>query len=94
MTKNKRKHPAGLKARIALDLIQGEKMSEICSRYEIHPTQASKWKEQALEGLERLFTDKRTNEIQDKNETINELYRQIGQLKVESDWLKKKLSVN
>ena len=69
-------------------------MSEICSKYEIHPTQAGRWKEQALQGLERLFTDKRTDELLEKNETIEELYKQIGQLKVESDWLKKKLSLN
>ena len=83
MNKTKRKHPANFKARVALDLIRGEPMSQICSKYEIHPTQAGKWKEQALAGLEGLFADKRTDELGDKNETIEELYKQIGQLKVD-----------
>lgn len=90
----KRRHQASFKAKVALDLIGGEPMSETCSRYEIHPTQAGRWKEQALRGLEGLFTDKRTDDLREKNETIEELYKQIGQLKVESDWLKKKLSLN
>lgn len=94
MKKNKRFRTANFKAKVALDLIRGETMSEICSKYEIHPTQAGKWREQALNGLETLFTDKRTNELEEKNETIEELYKQIGQLKVESDWLKKKLPLN
>jgi len=94
MKTTKRKHQAALKANVALNLIKGEPMSEICSTYEIHQTQAGRWKEQALQGLEGLFADKRSDELLEKNETIEELYKQIGQLKVESDWLKKKLSFN
>lgn len=94
MRKNKRLHAANFKAKVALDLIKGEPMSETCSKYEIHPTQAGRWKEQALKGLEGVFTDRRINELEEKNKTIEELYKQIGQLKVESDWLKKKLPFN
>lgn len=94
MKTTKRRHQANFKAKVALDLIRGEPMSEICSRYEIHATQAGRWREQALQGIEGLFTDKRIDELLEKNETIEELYKQIGQLKVESDWLKKKLSLN
>jgi len=91
MIKNKRFHTSKFKAKVALDLIKGEVMSSICSRYEIHPTQAGRWREQALKGLEGVFSDKRSNETEKQKETINELYRQVGQMKVETDWLKKKL---
>ena len=91
MTKNKRFHAPNFKAQVALELIRGGSVSEVCSRYEIHPTQAGRWKEQVLQNLEGIFSDKRKNEIEKREETINELYKQVGQLKVESDWLKKKL---
>ena len=45
-------------------------------------------------GIENLFTEKRDEELQEKNKMIEELYKQIGQLKVETDWLKKKFSIN
>lgn len=90
----KRNHSAGFKAKVALELIKEiDKISSICSKYSIHPTQAGKWKQQALSGLEASFTGKTTDIIKSKDETIDELYKQIGQLKVELDWLKKKLSI-
>jgi len=88
----KRFHPASFKAKVALELIKEmENKSVICSKYGIHPTQAGRWKEEAVRGLEAVFSDKRANELRDKDEMIEELYKQIGQLKVELDWLKKKV---
>ena len=76
-------------------MIKGaEPVSAICSRYGIHPSQAHKWKNQAIEGLGTIFSGKPDSAIKEKNELIEELYKQIGQLKVELDWLKKKLQVN
>lgn len=69
-----------------------DKVANICSRYSIHPSQAHKWKNQALEGLEIIFTDKIKPELKAKDELIEELYKQVGQLKVEHDWLKKKVA--
>lgn len=90
----KRSHSSGFKAKVALDLIREvDKMSAICSKYSIHPTQAGKWKQQALLGLEASFSGKTSDVIKAKDEVIEELYKQIGQLKVELDWLKKKLSI-
>ncbi|MFH2105015.1 MAG: transposase [Parcubacteria group bacterium] len=88
----KRKHSADFKTKIAMELIRGsDTMTAICSRNSIHPTQARKWKEQALLGMQSQFLKTgRTDELKEKNELINELYQQIGQLKVELDWLKKK----
>lgn len=87
----KRKHSASFKAEVALALIrEQEKIASICSRYSIHTSQAHRWKEQALAGLESFFTNRPGQELQHKDEIIDELYRQIGQQKVELDWLKKK----
>lgn len=90
----KRSHPASFKAKVALDLIRdSDTVAAICSKYGIHPTQAGKWKQQLLGNAENLFSSKPSNALQEKDEIIDELYKQIGQLKVELDWLKKKLSV-
>jgi len=89
------KHSNSLKVKLALEMIKGmEPVSAICSRYGIHPSQAHKWRVQAIEGLEAIFSSKPDGALKEKNELIEELYKQVGQLKVELDWLKKKLSVN
>lgn len=91
MNKIKRFHPANFKAKVALDLIKGaDTMAAICSKYQIHPTQAGKWKQLILDNLQNLFSENQSNQIKQKDEIIEELYKQIGQLKVEVDWLKKK----
>lgn len=79
-----------LKARIALEAIKEQRtISEIASDYEIHPNQVGQWKKKVLDELPDIFSGK--GEKKQDNEAIqNELYRQIGQLKVELDWLKKK----
>ena len=86
------KHSNSFKVKLALDMIKGvDSVAQICSRYGIHPSQAHKWKAQAVEGLETIFADKPNSALKEKNELIEELYKQIGQLKVELDWLKKKV---
>ena len=90
----KRSHRASFKAKVALDLIKEvDSLAAIASKYAIHPTQARSWKMQLLNNLEALFSDKPSTALKEKDELIGELYKQIGQLKVELDWLKKKLSV-
>jgi len=92
MSNIKRTHSAGFKAKVALELIRGiDTTAAICSRYSIHPTQAGIWKTQALNSLEQIFAGSRNDTLKQKNELIEELYKQIGQLKVELDWLKKKM---
>lgn len=82
------------KARVALEAIKGEKTTaEIASQYEVHPNLVLNWKKQAQESLPAIFADKRKKD-KDKQATEEELYRQIGQLKVELDWLKKKSGLN
>jgi len=89
----KRKHSNSFKAKVALEMIKDvEPVTNICSKYSIHPSQAHQWKKLALEGLATTFQDKAGPELKAKNELIEELYKQVGQLKVELDWLKKKSS--
>lgn len=94
MNNIKRVHPASFKAKVALEVIKEiENITQVCSRYSIHPTQAKKWKQQLLANVENIYSGKPSNDLKAKDEMIDELYKQIGQLKVELDWLKKKLSI-
>jgi len=87
----RRTHDAGLKAKVALEAIKGEKtVAEISSKYCIHPNQVGKWKKEVLERLPELFNGKIKKREKTADELQAELYQQIGQLKVELDWLKKK----
>lgn len=90
----KRSHPAAFKAKVALDLIKEiDTAAAVCSKYAIHPTQAHQWKKQLLDNAPAVFSDKPPVVLREKDELIDRLYQEIGQLKVELDWLKKKLSV-
>ena len=89
---NMRKHyDAKIRAKVALEAVKGEKtLAELSSEFGVHSNQIRKWRKQLLEFLPDLFTDRRKKKDKDTEELISELYRQIGQLKVELDWLKKK----
>lgn len=90
----RRKHTAQFKVQVALEVIKQEKtLREICSQFSVHPTQVRRWKEKALEGLEVIFSDGIKSELRKKNELIEQLYLQIGRLKVEGDFLKKKIGL-
>jgi len=87
----RRTHDAAFKARVALEAIKGEKtVAEISSKYGIHPNQIGQWKRAVLERLPELFNGKVKKSDRTADELQAELYQQIGQLKVELDWLKKK----
>jgi transposase len=90
--KNKRRnHTAAFKAKVALAAAKGDKtIAELASEYEVHPNQITQWKKQLLESLPEIFSRRRQNEQYQQEELTAELYQQIGQLKVELDWLKKK----
>jgi len=94
MNNVRRQHTAQFKVKAALELIKQEKtVREICFQFAIHPTQARIWKKKAIEGLEVIFSQGVKNKEQKNNELITELYQQIGRLKVESDFLKKKMGL-
>jgi len=78
------------KARVALDALKGQKtVSEIASEYKIHPNQVSQWKKKALEGMAESFSRGKSNEVEDMERERDQLYRKVGQLQIEVDWLKK-----
>ena len=66
--------------------------SELASMYGVHATQIGIWKKKALEELAQLFTSRRSSAVREQEDLAATLYQQIGQLKVELDWLKKKAS--
>lgn len=94
MGKKQRKFTATFKSKVAVELIkEQETVSAICSRYRLHPTQAQNWKKQLIQGVNTVFEKKQSGELEEKQQLIEELYKQIGQLKVELDWLKKKSEI-
>jgi transposase-like protein len=91
MRKSRRRHDAAFKAKVALEAVKEEKtIAELSSQYGVHGNQIRQWRKQLLNDLPGLFSDGRTRTDKENEELISELYRQIGQLKVELDWLKKK----
>jgi len=91
MTDRRKSFTAEFKTKVALEAIKGYRtVSEIASEYGVHPYQITQWKKQALEGLPDILSDRRKKHKEDHEELISQLYQQIGQLKVELDWLKKK----
>ena len=78
-------------ARVALAAIKEETtIAELSSKYEVHRTQIGAWRKRGIEGLVEIFKGKRDKTNKDNENLIEELYRQIGQLRVENEWLKKK----
>jgi len=91
MKKGRTNHSAKFKAKVALEAIKGIKsMSELASKYEVHPNQIRQWKQKLLDQMSDIFVDKRRRKSNDDEKLKDQLYQQIGQLKVENDWLKKK----
>ena len=87
----RRNHAPAFKAKVALEALKGEQtLVELSERYQVHPNQITQWKRQLLESLPEIFSRRRQNEQYQQEELTAELYQQIGQLKVELDWLKKK----
>lgn len=90
MSNKKKQYSPQFKAKIALEAIRGEKtVAELASQYQIHPTVINKWKRKLLESATQIFEgeNKEQNLKEDAQAHIDELYRQIGQLKVEKDFL-------
>ncbi len=80
------------KAKVVVDVIrENETVSELATKYEIHRTLLTRWKNEALEGLPDLFSSAKQKKENDNQNLIDELYKKIGQLEIENDWLKKKV---
>jgi len=91
MTKNRRRFSPDYKFRVALEAAKGQQtLSELATKYGLHPNQISQWKRQLLESGADVFNRTGDKEAQTKNAEQSELYEQIGRLKMELEWLKKK----
>ena len=91
MSKKRKQHSAQFKAKVALAALQNEETAaQLASRFNIHPTMISAWKRQLVESAGDLFDKNHKSRKQAEAQT-DELYRQIGQLKVENDFLARKL---
>ena len=91
MGKKRKQHSPQFKAKVALAALQNEETTaQLASRFDIHPTMISTWKRQLLGNAAELF-DKGQKSRKQAEGQIDELYRHIGQLKVERDFLARKL---
>jgi len=91
MRMSRKSYSGTFKAQVAIEALRGLKtVNEIASRYGIHPNLVTVWKKQALSELPPLFSNGRARREKADEELRAALYQEIGQLKVELDWLKKK----
>ena len=92
MPKKRQSHSAAFKAQVALAAVRGDKtISELASLHGVHPTLIHGWKKQLLANAEDLFQNAGTKSSSAEHEALQaQLYEQIGRLKTELDWLKKK----
>ena len=91
MSKKRRQFTPAFKAKVALAASKGDKtLAELASQYGVYPNQISAWKKQLVDQIEELFRDGRQRPRDGQEPEVAQLYEQIGRLKVEVEWLKKK----
>ncbi len=92
MTRKRRKHSGQFKFKVALAAAKGDKtINEIASEHNLHTTQISNWKKQLLTEGPVVFNSSTARQLQEQEARETELYEQIGRLKMELEWLKKKV---
>jgi transposase len=93
MIKKRKQYNPEFKAKVALAALRNEaSIAELAAKFEVHPTMIGTWKRELIEGAAELF-DKGQKTKKQHDATVDELYRQIGQLKVENDFLSKGLGL-
>jgi putative transposase len=94
--KSQRKHySSNFKAKVVLEALKGQQtINMIAARYGVHPNQVTQWKKQLIEALPVIFLDRRGRDDNDRDQLEATLYQQIGQLKIELDWLIKKSDIS
>ena len=91
MARKRRSFSGTFKAKVALAACRGDKTTaQLAAEYEVHVGQIAAWKKQLLEGAAELFEDGRSKRAIEESASDEELYEQIGRLKMEVEWLKKK----
>ena len=92
MAGKRKVHTAAFKAQVALAAVRGDKtVNELASQYGVHPTLIHGWKKQLLAGAEAVFANGHQADAADVEARQAELFEQIGRLKMELEWLKKKV---
>jgi transposase len=90
--KSRRKFSADFKAKVILEALKDRStIEELARKYEVHPTQINTWKREAIANMAAVFSADKSEGSEDIEQQTEKLYAQIGQLKVENDFLKKKL---
>ena len=88
MSKERMNHSPSFKAKVALEAVKGEQtVAQLAARYEVHPGQIQAWKKSLLEGAAGVFDGNRDERQKSDEALVARLYQQIGQLKVERDFL-------
>lgn len=91
MKRQRKRHSGAFKAKVALEAVKGERtLNELASQFEIHPSQIVQWKQRLVTGACDLFTGAVERDAGHDAQLRDRLYQQIGEMKVELDWLKKK----
>ena len=87
----RKRHPAEFKAKVALQAVKGlQSVNEIASQFEVSPTQVSAWKKHFLEASVDTFKSSKDKKVVQDQAQVDNLYRKIGQLEIENEFLKKK----
>lgn len=90
--KTRRNHSAAFKARVALEAVRGDQtVAELSSKYEVHPTLINEWKRTLSEQASAVFEKGGDQGVKDTERLVDDLYKQIGRLKVENDFLSVRL---
>ena len=91
MGSQRKRYPKEFKAKVAVEAIKGEgTINQIAGHYGVHTSQVTLWRKQALERLPELFSDGRSRKDEEGEALQSRLFQEIGELKFELDWLKKK----
>jgi len=91
MARKRKSYPAAFKAQVAMAAVKEDRtINQLASKFDVHPTLIHAWKKQLLAGAESIFSDGVKTVAVDAEALQAELYEQIGRLKMELEWLKKK----
>lgn len=92
MSTKRRQFSDAFKAKVALEAIRGVKsLAELTSEYQVHPSQITQWKKLAISAMPAIFSGDKHNSSKNEEELTSPLYEEIGRLKMDIKWLKKKL---
>jgi len=92
LKQSRRKHSPSFKAKVAVEALKGEEtIAELANRFEVHPSQIRKWKQALTEGAGGIFGSEEARKKKEDANLVARLYQEIGQLKVEKDFLDRAL---